>query len=126
MTMDANALFVFEQRSGIPVLSLRGEINWTNVDRVRSSLAHLEAASEGRDAVLDLAHVPLALSSLFGNIEALAGRMLAGHRKRVVVSPPDCFASQILRLLRYPYAVTQTLEGAIAALSTRGLGSREG
>ena len=85
-----------------------------------------EAASEGRDAVLDLAHVPLALSSLFGNIEALAGRMLAGHRKLVVVSPPDCFASQILRLLRYPYAVTQTLEGAIAALSTRGLGSREG
>lgn len=100
------------RRQGRTVLTVSGAIDTYNVDVFQKALdAALE--SDGPYVIVDISGVTYACARVFGLLSAGGARLAARGGSLTVVCPEKSFLCRIFGLLRFPYALTETVDDAL-------------
>lgn len=94
------------------MLVVSGAIDAYNVDVFEKAL---DEATEAADLYLiaDISSVTYACARVFGLLSATGARLAARGGNLTVVCPEKSFLCRIFGLLRYPYAITGTVDEAL-------------
>jgi stage II sporulation protein AA (anti-sigma F factor antagonist) len=108
---------VTEDRDGVAVVRLEGEVDLTNAEEVRDAVA----ATTSRGVVLDVTAVSYLDSSGIRAIDRGYRQLVSEQRSLFIVSPPGTPSSWTFRVAGYGGdVVLETLDAALAsALRTR-------
>jgi anti-anti-sigma factor len=108
--------FWIEKEQGVPILTLRGDIDIWNIDDFHRPLQELvKSATHG--AIVELTDVTFAIGRVFGTLAAAAERLAREGKQLVVVCPPHHFGCRIFSILQYQHPVTADREEALNVLS---------
>lgn len=94
------------------MLVVSGAIDTYNVDVFEKALNEA-AATAGQYLIADISSVTYACARVFGLLSAAGARLAARGGSLTVVCPEKSFLCRVFGLLRYPYAVTGTVEEAL-------------
>ncbi len=102
--------------SGVPVVSVVGDLDLTNIDRFASLLERAASGNE-KTVVLSLAEATYLDSHALRVILQIGRRILTSRRRLVLVIPPACSVRRILDAvgLHGVFPVQHSVEAAIAA-----------
>src|SRR5437868_335568 len=101
--------FAIEEEQGVPILTLRGDIDIWNIDDFHRPLQQLvKSATHG--AIVELTNVTFAIGRVFGTLHASAERLAREGKQLVVVCPPHHFGCRIFKILKYEHPVTDNRE----------------
>lgn len=112
-------MFVFQYRNGIPILLVAGDVDMVNLDAFDAAVQKLESLNQGA-VLLSLEQSPFVCVRAFGIMLVHASRAAARGQRFIVISPELSFHRKILRLLRFPYEVAQSVEHAVTILRRPG------
>ena len=90
-----------------------------NVDDFNAAVEKLGSLNQ-RAVLLSLEESPFVCVRAFGIMLVQATRAAARGQHFIVISPERSFHRQILRLLRFPYEVAQSVEHAVTMLRRPG------
>lgn len=112
------ATVVIDEHEGVPVATVRGELDISNVDTIRRRLTDLPNLAFG--IVLDLSGVDFMDSSGIALLYDLEQRFSRRSQRLIVVSPPGSAPRRTLELVGLPTLATviDELPEGIAALRT--------
>ena len=110
-----SAMFIFEERDGIPVLRAEGDVDVMNVKEFDEALRQL-AESVVRIGVITLEDATFVSVHAFGIISARIAHAHSQGRHLVLVCPDGSFHRKVLRLLRFPHEVASSIEQAVSPL----------
>jgi anti-anti-sigma factor len=106
-----------DQRQGVPVVHVSGEIDASNVDDLRDALLR-SVSNQDRGLVVDLSETGYLDSSGIQLLFDAAERLRARQLELRVVVPADSFVADVLRVIRLEgrVGVDATLGDAVDAL----------
>ena len=105
-----------EYERGVPILTLRGDIDIWNIDDFHRPLQQLvDAATRG--AVVEFNEVTFAIGRVFGTLTAAAERLARENKRLVVVCPSNHFGCRIFNILHYGHPIAENRQEALATLN---------
>lgn len=111
-------MFVFNVKDGVPILVVDGDVDVLNVDDFDAAIQRLEGLNKDA-ALISLEASPFVCVHAFGILVARASRAAARGQRLILVSPQSSFHRKILRLLRFPYEIAQSVDQALSMLQRR-------
>lgn len=112
-------MFVFQEAGGFPLLLARGDVDVFNVDEFDAALVHLQDGEAGA-VLVSLEEASFVCVHAFGLLASHAARAARLGREFVLVCPERSFHRKVLRLLRFPHAISATVEDALTRLRRPG------
>jgi len=108
--------YTVDHEQGVPILTLRGDIDIWNIEDFRRPLQELvKSATHG--AVVELTDVTFAIGRVFGSLAAAAERLSRQGKRLVVVCPPSHFGCRIFKILDYAHPLAESRDEALTLLS---------
>jgi hypothetical protein len=112
-------MFAFEYKSGVPVLIVDSDVDVLNIGEFESAVEKLESLNDSV-AVISLERSPFMCVHAFGILSTRGSQAAARGQRFIVVSPERSFHRKVLRLLRFPFAITDSVEQALRMVRRPG------
>jgi hypothetical protein len=112
-------MFAFDDKSGIPVLCVEGDVDVLNVGEFEAAVQKLESLNDSA-ALISLERSSFVCVHAFGILMARGSRAAARGQRFIVITPQRSFHRKILRLLRYPFEIAASAEEAVTMIRRPG------
>ncbi len=112
-------MFVFQYRNGVPLLLVDGDIDVSNVGDFEAAVRKLEGLNKS-GALICLEQSAFMCVHAFSIVLSRASSAASRGRRLVVISPERSFHRKILRLLRFPFEIAQSVDQALVMLRRPG------